>query len=81
MFPVKIPPFPSFTQYITFTWLVNFCTLFSESSRYEIEELSYVRSVDNEDLGSDNLKLAIESGMTEDRKNGKVTLKAKFPEN
>ncbi len=49
-----------------------------ELERYEIEELSYVRSVDNEDLGSDNLKLAIESGMTEDRKNGKVTLKAKF---
>ena len=49
-----------------------------ELERYEIEELSYVRSVDNEDLGSDNVKLAIESGMTEDRKNGKVTLKAKF---
>ncbi len=46
-----------------------------ELERYEIEELSYVRSVDNEDLGSDNLKLAIESGMTEDRKNCKVTLK------
>ena len=29
-----------------------------ELERYEIEELSYVRSVDNEDLGSDNLKLA-----------------------
>lgn len=49
-----------------------------ELERYEIEELSYVRSVDNEDLGSDNLKLAIELGMTEGRKNGKVTLKAKF---
>ena len=33
-----------------------------ELERYEIEELSYVRSVDNE----------------EDRKNGKVTLTAKF---
>ena len=49
-----------------------------ELERYEIEELSYVRSVDNEDLGSDNLKLAIESGMTEDRKNGTVTSKATF---
>lgn len=49
-----------------------------ELERYEIEELSYVRSVDNEELGSDNLKLEIESVMTEDRKNGKVTLKAKF---
>ena len=49
-----------------------------ELERYEIEELSYVRSVDNEDLGWDNLMLAIEWGMTEDRKNGKVTLKAKF---
>lgn len=49
-----------------------------ELERYEIEELSYVRSVDNEDLESDNLKLAIESGMTEDRKKRQGHIKSKI---
>lgn len=46
--------------------------------KYEIEEITYSRIVDDSDFQSENLQVAVKSGLTEDKKYGKVTLEAKF---
>ena len=46
--------------------------------KYEIEEITYSRIVDESDFQSENLQVSVKSGLTEDKKFGKVTLEAKF---
>lgn len=46
--------------------------------KYEIEEITYSRIVDESDFQSENLQVSVKSGLTEDKKYGKVTLEAKF---
>lgn len=46
--------------------------------KYEIEEITYSRIVDDSDFQSENLQVSVKSGLTEDKKYGKVTLEAKF---
>ena len=46
--------------------------------KYEIEEITYSRIVDESDFQSENLQVSVKSVLTEDKKYGKVTLEAKF---
>lgn len=46
--------------------------------KYEIEEITYSRIVDESDFQSENLQVSVKSGLTEDKKYVKVTLEAKF---
>lgn len=46
--------------------------------KYEIEELSYCRTLDVSDFESKNLQVELESGLTSDEKSARVTLRAKF---
>ncbi len=46
--------------------------------KYEIEELLYSRKLDDSDSELKNLQVELESGLTTDEKNAKVTLRAKF---
>ena len=46
--------------------------------KYEIEEITYSRIVDESDFQSENLQVSVKSGLTEDKKFGKVTVEAKF---